>query len=293
MGRDKSLGDNHPSVIIGDTQYHYGREPEYGQYLVENANIAKDYWCFDTKKDLVAFLVNLPESADRNRRSTLHPDWHEVTHEQRLAYFAEDLARLRVLAAAKMEAGTARTFNMDLEGREGPHAPRRLDEASTTPKTLRDTVSVDWAKRAGFRDHPASVRVGGGQYFVHPEDSTFPFRGFGGAEFCIKFGDGRLVRSTNLWFSGKVPEAYRGQLPDNAEFVGKDEFRRLIGEKATREKAVGREREGRGPSRAASPVEGRRDRPKQEHEPKPPLKKGPGQSHGPKPRLKKGHGQGL
>jgi hypothetical protein len=202
MGIDKSLGDNHPSVIIDGTKYHYGREPVYGQYLVENANVAKDYWCFQTRKDLVAFLVNLPKSADPSFHVTLHPDWQEVTHEQRLVYFAEDLARLRVLAAAKLADGTARTFNMDLEGREGPHAPQRLEGASTAAVTPREAV------------HDSSAKL----------------------------------------------------------------VERRIAEKAAQERAVGRE-EGRGPSPEASRVEGRRERPKQEH--------------GPKPRLKKGHGQGL
>ncbi len=87
MGIDKSLSDRYPSVIINGGKYHYGRETSYGQYLVENANYAKDYWCFDEKQDLQAFLINLPESADRNLRLRLHPDWREVTPEQRTSLF--------------------------------------------------------------------------------------------------------------------------------------------------------------------------------------------------------------
>jgi hypothetical protein len=126
MGIDKSLSDDYPSVIINGVEYHYGREPQYGQYLVENANYAKDYWCFDRKDDLVAFLVNLPESADRNRRRELYPDWSEVTSEQRHAYIEEDLARQRAKAEEKMEAGTAQEWNMDLEGENGPYEPQRI-----------------------------------------------------------------------------------------------------------------------------------------------------------------------
>jgi hypothetical protein len=283
MGIDKSLSDNFPSVIIGGTRYHYGRRPGSGEYLVENADYAKDYWCFKSEDDLVAFLVNLPESADRGRRLSLHPDWHEVTAAQRRAYIEEDDARLRAQAAAKREAGTAPTFNMDLDGRAGPHAPQRPDGASTAAGRARDIADAYWAERVELRDHPASVRVGGVQYFALPEDGTSPFRGHGGAEFLIKFGDGRLVRSTNVWQSGEVPKACRGQLPDNAEFVSRDEFRRLIAEKAALERTAGGRREGRGPSERASPIG--------EGPGRPDSARGPEQ--GPKHRQKKGQGQGL
>lgn len=130
MGIDKSLSDNYPSVIINRMKYHYGREPTYGQYLVEHETVAKDYWCFDQKDDLVAFLVSLPESADRDRILRLYPDWHEVTPEQRTAYLQEDGARLRALAAERIQAGSAFSFTMDLEGEHGPHTPQRLPERS-------------------------------------------------------------------------------------------------------------------------------------------------------------------
>jgi hypothetical protein len=126
MGIDKRLSDNYPSVIINRVRYHYGREPEFGQYLVENAFVAKDYLCFKTKEDLVAFLVNLPESAERHRLSKTYPDWHKVTAEQRDAYIEDDRAKLRASAAEKIKAGTAQEFDMDLEGQSGPHIPQRI-----------------------------------------------------------------------------------------------------------------------------------------------------------------------
>ena len=123
MGIDKSLSDKYPSVIINGVRYHYGREPEYGQYLVENANYAKDYWCFDREDDLVAFLAGLPETGERNRLSRLYPDWSEVTSEQRDAYMEEDRARLRAQAAEKQRSGTTQEWNLDLEGEHGPCTP--------------------------------------------------------------------------------------------------------------------------------------------------------------------------
>jgi hypothetical protein len=124
MGIDKSLHDDYPSVIIGGTRYHFGRELEYGQYLVENANYAKDYWCFKTKEDMLAFLVNLPESADRNRMKKLYPDWHEVTHEQRDAYFEDSAARLRVAMEEKQKAGTAQHFPVYPDDGSGPYCDK-------------------------------------------------------------------------------------------------------------------------------------------------------------------------
>src|ERR1700684_3905021 len=116
MGIDKSLSDRYPSVNINGSRYHYGREENYGEYLVEHENIAKDYWAFKEKEDLQAFLINLPESADRNLRLKLHPNWREVTPEQRDAYFAQDKQLFRSMAAEKLRNGTAQSFNMDLEG---------------------------------------------------------------------------------------------------------------------------------------------------------------------------------
>lgn len=132
MGIDKSLSHRYPSVIINGTKYQYGHNPnpEYNYYLVENAHVAKDYWWFKEKQDLVAFLVTLPESADRDRLLKLHPDWHDVAHERRVTYFEEDRVALRVLADEKMKAGPAQSFNMDLEGERGPYEPQRIESRS-------------------------------------------------------------------------------------------------------------------------------------------------------------------
>jgi hypothetical protein len=127
MGIDKSLDDRWPSLIINGRKYHYGREPNYRQYLVENANYAKDYWVFDDRKDLEAFLINLPGSADnRGRIRAAYPDWQEVTPEQRDAYLAEDRASQRALAEQKLSTGAAASYNMDLDGKGGPYKPQRV-----------------------------------------------------------------------------------------------------------------------------------------------------------------------
>ena len=164
MGIDKSLWDAYPSVVINGSKYHYGREKEYGEYLVENAGIAKDYWVFKEKEDLQAFLINLPESADRNLRLKLHPDWRDVTPEQRDAYFEQDKLLFRAMAAERVRNGTAQSFNMDLEGEHGPHEPQRIESRSTEPPIERvERQIADYkaaeavnAARAGYPIEPGA-----------------------------------------------------------------------------------------------------------------------------------------
>ena len=159
MGIDKSLSDKYPSVVINGRNYQYGREPNYGQYLVENASYAKDYWVFNKKEDLEAFLINLPESANHQARITAaYPDWHDVSDEQRTAYLEEDRASQRALADEKRKVGTAQSFDMDLEGEHGPHEPQRIESRSKQPPIERvERQIADYkaaeavnAKRAGY-----------------------------------------------------------------------------------------------------------------------------------------------
>jgi hypothetical protein len=145
MGIDKSLWDPYPSVIINGSRYDYGRVKEYGNYLVEHESIAKDYWSFKEKEDLQAFLINLPESADRNLRLKLHPDWRDVTSEQRDIYFEQDKLLFRAMAEEKLRNGTAQSFNMDLEGEHGPYEPQRIESQSKVPPIERVERQLrDW-----------------------------------------------------------------------------------------------------------------------------------------------------
>ena len=75
----------------------------------------------------------------------------------------------------------------------------------------------EWLER---RKEKAVVRVGGCHYFISP-DSNKPGRGdrFSGQEFKIKFYDGRIVTTHNLWHLGEIPEHFREGMPDNAEFI--------------------------------------------------------------------------
>ena len=70
-------------------------------------------------------------------------------------------------------------------------------------------------------DNDATVIViaNGEHYIIGDENSTDYFRGFGGAKVTIKFNDGRVVKSSNLWYQGDIPERFRNEMPDNAEIV--------------------------------------------------------------------------
>lgn len=47
---------------------------------------------------------------------------------------------------------------------------------------------------------------------------THSFLGFSGRRFWIRFFDGRVLSTNNLWMQGDIPEEFRNALPDNAEF---------------------------------------------------------------------------
>lgn len=58
-------------------------------------------------------------------------------------------------------------------------------------------------------------------YIIDDEDSKATyFRGFGGAKFRIKFNDGQIITTTNLWHQGEIPENWRDKFsPYQAIFL--------------------------------------------------------------------------
>jgi len=51
-----------------------------------------------------------------------------------------------------------------------------------------------------------------------------PFKGFAGREFFVKINDGAIHRTDDLWGQGTIPDWLSGQFPDNAEFIGREEY---------------------------------------------------------------------
>lgn len=75
-----------------------------------------------------------------------------------------------------------------------------------------------WFEAYKKKDSPNSVRVGGVHYFIHEPGSTFT-NGFSGRRFNIKFHDGRIVKTNNLWHQGEINKIWKSRLPDNAVFI--------------------------------------------------------------------------
>lgn len=64
-----------------------------------------------------------------------------------------------------------------------------------------------------------TIVVDGTAYTIGDENSKSSFRGFGGSKFKIKKSDGTIIESTNLWYRGEVPERYKEEHPNDAEFI--------------------------------------------------------------------------
>ena len=54
---------------------------------------------------------------------------------------------------------------------------------------------------------------------VHYMLSDSSIRGYCGAKFTIKFFDGRIIETDNLWHQGRIDEMFRYYLADNAVFI--------------------------------------------------------------------------
>ena len=64
------------------------------------------------------------------------------------------------------------------------------------------------------------IVIKGRHYHIGRSTTTATrLNGFGGRQFVIRKMDGQQVATNNLWHQGEVPQYFRAQLPDNAEFV--------------------------------------------------------------------------
>lgn len=55
-------------------------------------------------------------------------------------------------------------------------------------------------------------------YYIAPETASRFGRGFGGSKFVVKFLDGRVVETTNLWCQADIPANFYDRIPVNATF---------------------------------------------------------------------------
>lgn len=75
-----------------------------------------------------------------------------------------------------------------------------------------DKVNMSEEERA------AQTIVNGTHYMARQANDSYAFKGMGGAEFVIRYDDGRQIVCNNLWCQGKIPTMWRTALPDNAVF---------------------------------------------------------------------------
>lgn len=88
-------------------------------------------------------------------------------------------------------------------------------------QTGRTTVTIG----RGFRAREARVvRAHGHHYLANPKvdrsRNSGSMLGFGGRDWTIRFIDGEVIETNDLWHQGEIPLALRRELPDNAEFIG-------------------------------------------------------------------------
>lgn len=71
--------------------------------------------------------------------------------------------------------------------------------------------------------------INGHHYIIHPfaKRPHNVILGFGGHEFYIRRFDGTLIKSNNVWHQGKIPEHFRKDLPDTADFLTLMDFQKL------------------------------------------------------------------
>lgn len=76
-----------------------------------------------------------------------------------------------------------------------------------------------WQHYAKQKDSLKVARIKQIHYMIERDDPDAVFKGFGGAEFKIRFHDGREVVTHNLWCQGEIPKHFKEELSDNAVFI--------------------------------------------------------------------------
>ena len=71
-----------------------------------------------------------------------------------------------------------------------------------------------------------SCMINGTHYRICDENSK-SHKGFGGREFHIKFNDGTIVTTTNLWCQGEPSKEWIDKFPDNAIFLNGEQWTRI------------------------------------------------------------------
>lgn len=74
-----------------------------------------------------------------------------------------------------------------------------------------------WMEKVQMRNRDDVARINGYHFLVG--DLRSKVKGMSGAKITIRYADGRVVHTDNLWGQGTVPSRFKIVLFDNAEFV--------------------------------------------------------------------------
>lgn len=91
-----------------------------------------------------------------------------------------------------------------------------------------------WNRMIGYRDEgdrtehgSIAVRSGGVHSLIMFENDDDSGRGCAGREFIFLFSNGafsgKVIKTTNMWIQGDIPEDYQEQLTTNAQFITREQ----------------------------------------------------------------------
>ena len=90
------------------------------------------------------------------------------------------------------------------------YTPRYSKDLCHTCNIWKETVDSDKLSKN-------VVIINGEHYLI--DNSESQIKGFSGRPFKIRFNNGKIVTTNNLWHQGRIPIAWQKYLPDNAQFL--------------------------------------------------------------------------
>lgn len=87
------------------------------------------------------------------------------------------------------------------------------------PQLCEECEFFDNLMRIDAQGENIVVIANGRHYIVDDEGVSECLKGFSGAKFTVKFFDGRIVKTSNLWCQGDIPQVFKAEMPDNAELI--------------------------------------------------------------------------
>lgn len=136
-------------------------------------------------------------------------------------YFAADGKSAVMTIGKGMADGTDDVYVIQADLASWRHDDDRLTVTRKGPYV--DSKEWFWRKYVADKDSPRVVRVNHTHYCIGEANRSGEMAGFGGRQWKIRFNDGRVEQTKNLWFQGIIPPKFREELPDNAVFEKSDE----------------------------------------------------------------------